>query len=281
MDFMYKRCIPKSYFIKILVLFIVILIGTYLTFISGIYKELSLTHPEAGLAFFYELQDTTFTLWFPIMVLIMPSNLLGISYLKERNNKFSNFIKIRIGSKRYFKGNVVCNAIHSFVLFFTVQLVIVLVIHFFLIPIVFNFNTGIESNQVYEMITKNRLLNLILYIIFSSFGFTAFSTLILSIKNYFKNEYVYRGASLLLGLILIALPAILANSLYLLFNSEIILNLFMFIFLPTLISPGVQGISIVGIPFSPMVGFVFSFVMYLLVSILLFYKTSKKELQYG
>lgn len=55
---------------------------------------------------------------------------------------------------------------------------------------------------------------MLIYLILSGLGFALFSSLILSLKNMLKQKYLFKISSIVIGVILVVLPVIIGDRLF-------------------------------------------------------------------
>ena len=125
------------------------------------------------------------------LILLIPS-ISCIHFYKYEHNKFAQSIKVRIGIHRY-KRHALFRSFFYGAAFMSIFLISLLVcVHIFYIPIVF------QSNFEYKnYFSNNALVNLVIYILFSSIGLGIYNMFLVSGISFIKNEYVYRVSSLI------------------------------------------------------------------------------------
>lgn len=278
----YKRKLNPFDVIMLLIIMVICFILVYHSFHNDIYPLLaSEGYKEAGLRFFYSIFDSSIELKITVIFLLIPSNLFVFNLLQEKNNHFSYMLKTRLGTKKYLIGNYIQIFIKMTLIYMFMHFLILLFIHLFLIPIEFvdNLDEIIMQRNLYIFSNKS-FISLIIYMFLSSLGYASFGCLILSIKNLFKQNYSYRIASLLVGIIMIALPAIIGFKLYSIVPNENILNFFNTLFLPSLVTPGLQAISGFELSIHPIFIYLCSFFIYNLSSVYVYYYMSRMEYKY-
>lgn len=108
---------------------------------------------------------------------------------------------------------------------------------------------------------------MLIYLILSGLGFALFSSLILSLKNMLKQKYLFKISSIVIGVILVVLPVIIGDRLFVVSENYNILILFSAMSLLNLIFPGVSGFGKYGYVFSPILVYLISFIIYSLITI--------------
>lgn len=278
----YKRIISIKKIISFLcILFVISIVLVYL-FYSDIYylfpKDKSY---NTGLCFFYNVLNPNMHFWIPIIILILPSNVLLNDYYNEHLNRYDYFIKERVGFNRYVITNYFYSFINSFLLIITIYIYMLVFINLFLAPISFSyFDYVANTNTMINLFSQNTFFNLFLFILFSSIGFSIYCCLIYSIKNFFIQRYIFKILSVVIGVLLIVLPIIIASKLYNLFKFPFILNFFSFISLMSLLFPGIQGFALNIDFFSPIFLYFTSLILYIIVVIIITNRERKREFKY-
>lgn len=236
---------------------------------------------NAGLCLFYNSLNPDLNLEISIIILTLPSCILLNQYYINHLNKFDYYIKERIGFKKYLCQNYIHNFFHSFIFILCIYISMLLFIHFFLTPINFlNNNSILMTNHAINMFCENTFFNLLIYLILSSFGFSLFSTLILSLKNLFKQKYIFKVSSIFIGIILSVIPTIVGNQLFTIFNNNYILIIFSTLSLFNLLFPGITGFSKFGHLSSPILIYTISFVVFSTITLAIIKFEMKREYSY-
>lgn len=274
--------IPKRILIEMFALLVILTILMVYLYYSNIYFWLGqdITNNE-GLCFFYDILNPHLYLWVTVIIISLPSNIICRKYVDYRINKFDLLLKSRQGFKKYVINNYINSFIYSLLVIFLVYIYMLFFIHFFLTPINFTYSDYVATtNMTINIFSKNTFLNLAYYICFSSIGFSIYNTLIMSVKNIFKQRYFFRISSILLGVLLTVLPVLFASRLFDIFNNTLILQLISLITLPTLMSPGIQSFGGYGIILPPIIGFFGSAILYGIIIFICFIKQFKREYKY-
>ncbi len=246
----------------------------------GIFTPESYAH--LGLNFFYRMQTTALVLLYFIINIFLAPNLLAADLYRDRKTHFSNFIKIRIGSRRYFYHSIAENYLTVLLYFICTQLIALLFIHFFIFPITFDFSLFEGLYNASEALSSNHVWNLILFIFLSANGYAVFATLLFSLRRYLRDVYLFRASGLILGLLLYILPALLyqfVNNRFPMLSQFIFYPLYMLYF-PTLIAPGVEGFGQYLLDFSPILAFLISYAICGGIAVWLNYKADRREYRY-
>ncbi|MFR1688159.1 MAG: hypothetical protein ACLSVX_13370 [Massilimicrobiota timonensis] len=174
-------------------------------------KYLKSTMPELGLEFFYTIHDPGIILPLFIITVAMIPNIISIDFLKYKQNKFKYLLVNRISYKKLKKFFRYVNFIYSFIFAFISQIVVLIVIHLFCFEISFDTSTFYNLSEQVTKFSNSVLLNLIVYIFLSSFGYAIFSHFIYSLQTVVKNTYLYKSLGIFISLILIIGPGVLTN----------------------------------------------------------------------
>lgn len=240
------------------------------------------SYAHLGLNFFYRMQTTTVVLLYFIINIFLAPNLLAADLYRDRKTHFSNFIKVRIGSRRYFYHSIAENYLTVLLYFICTQLVALLFIHFFLFPIIFDFSLLEGLYNASEALSANHVWNLILFIFLSANGYAIFATLLFSLRRYLRDVYLFRASGLILGVLLYILPVFfyqfLSNCFPML--SQSIFYLFSVLYFPTLIAPGVEEFGQYLLDFSPVLAFLISYAICGGIAVWLNYKADRREYRY-
>lgn len=260
--------INKSYLCLFVLCFCIMCIGIYIS-----YKEDYVDIIDFGLATFYNMQSTGFSIVFYLLALFIIPNIFSIQMVVEKQNTYSKFLKTRLGTHHYHLVNYVANTVLTFLFMFFMEILLLLFIHFVLFPISFQY-TGIES--VTTGIVSNPLWNLVIYIPLSALGYTVFSNFILSLKDLIGNPYVYRGVGLLIGIVLSVLPVMIGVALYRSLEIKMF-DIFSVIYLPTILLPGVEGFGSFTPFLHPIILYSISIVFYIFITFIIAMIFNKME----
>jgi hypothetical protein len=218
----------KTYFVFLIATFFILGYATFL-FYHDVFHDLN--PANSGLALFYNLQTAQLYLPFTIVLFLVSSNTYGLSTIVDFKTKFFRFEMTRY--KNYevaIMHRLKNNFIISFLFAIFLRIVLLIYIHFFLNPISFN-STGMDYDT---SLFPDPFINLILYILLSGIGFGLFCLFIQLIGHFLKNDYVFRGLGVIVGILLFILPAFLPML------GNVFLVVASFLYLPTLLSPGLE-----------------------------------------
>ncbi|OQO71416.1 hypothetical protein BH747_00870 [Enterococcus villorum] len=237
------------------------------------YTEFHALDPSAnvGLLLFYNLQSAGMYFVYVLVLLLIASNSVGLSNLMDYKTKFVLFEFLREKSiektiLKQLKGNF----IFSFMVSLLLKLVYLLYIHLFLRPI----DLSIPLAGSYDQsLVPGIIMNLLFYLLLSSIGFGIFSVFLQLIGLFIKNDYVFRGLGIVIGILLIIGPAVLGSlSDQLAFLSNVL-------FLPMLITPGIDTLPIVS-QYPPIFVVGASLLIYAFITILLAWLWIRKVEKY-
>lgn len=186
-----------------------------------------------GLSGFYALHDISGTLPIPLIYFLMASNGVGLESIMGNKTKFTTFMTLRKSSiTTYFISRIFEILLFSFLFSFLTKLVLLIMIHFFFVPLHFdvppiNYGTNLVSGA---------FSNLLLFLILSSLGFGIFSLLVEVTGLFLKNNYVFRSLGVIVGILLSMAPVFLTAF-------PQLINVGYIVYLPTLLTPGINGLS--------------------------------------
>lgn len=156
-------------------------------------------HPNYGLYFFYNVFNSGVNLVPSLVLTLLIPNIFIVDLVQEIKNNFSNFIISRIGYKKHQIISTLTNLSLTFVVYFFIILLVYIYSHLFF-KIDFN-NLMITENESSSMlitgIINDPLKNVILFILFTSFGYAVLSTFLLSLGKLINNLYVVRISGVL------------------------------------------------------------------------------------
>ena len=202
--------------------FIVVITGIFISYkgaFSSIPKKemilMKSKDPEMGLDFFYYLQDSGLTLILYVLTTLIVPNIISADFLLYDHNKFNHFMITRMSSSLYHKKERHFNFLATFILILMTHLLTILIIHLFFFKISFSINPIYKNaTRQTNLLSSSLLLNLIIYMILSSFGYALFSDFLFSLQYFIKNVYFYRTLGLLVSLILYIGASVLSHTFY-------------------------------------------------------------------
>lgn len=196
------------------ILFILILINISISIVfnNSIYSYDGYieTYSQTGLEFFYYLHCIGINPFlFMIMMLLIP-NIMSYDFLNMHQNHTSYFIETRLHKKNYYKNIFLKNICLSFLITLFIELMIILIIHFFYAPI--QFNTMNYPEYYYrktQILSQNEFLSLVAFIHLTALGYALVSSLIFSMQVVITNKYIYRCFGVIFGILLVLVPALI------------------------------------------------------------------------
>lgn len=230
--------------------------------------------PHLGIQFYYIIQDAGLSLIFFILMITFLPNFISSDFLEMSNSKYSHMILTRVDYNKKTKNELLITFFCSFILTILANILILLIINFFLFPI--HLSTVEHIEPVYDLSTifsNNQLISLFIYIILSACGYGVFSCFIYSLQVFIKNIYLYRAIGLFLGIILVIFPSFVSQIL----NIPVISSWIYFLSLWSIVTPGIGST----ISLSPLILYLGSMTAYIfIISIILELKKRRYE-SYG
>ncbi len=257
----------------IILLALIISVIFFVQISSGEYSDLLNSGGRFGLEFFYTVMSGGILIWLYILYILIIPNLWASDYLIDNTNKFSNVLKTRFGTSAYIKKSFISNFIFSTLCIFMILLIILLYIHLFLAPINFGNNLSVGMTTDAQTYVSNEFINLIIFILFTSVGYGVFSSFVFSLQLFIKNIFVFRILGVIIGFILYTGPILLANTLSFV---PMLQNLISYFFIGYLINPGVMTTSQL-LPVNPYVSYLFSVLIYTLITLVFAKIMAKRE----
>lgn len=265
--------------ITLIIILIVTVASLYYLFnywSDGIYAKFN---SNIGLAVFYRFQD--FIPGFLILGLLSTS-LVVESFYQNRQSRFQNHIITRIGYKERIKYEVKNVVIISFIIRLLFNIFLLLIIHFFFSNIEFKEYSDVSyyASGVAELFANSKI-SLLLYILYSSIGFSIFSLFIYSVSYFIKNQYVFKISGIILFIGLTVLSAIIGNLLYVYFSDIKFSNLLLqALATSSLMVPAMMGFTSITSLFETHIYFwytCFCFIIYSGILLYIRYKLERKN----
>ena len=186
------------------------------------------------------LQDANYMIWLFLLITLIIPNLISDEFLKFRINHFDNFIINRMSYNRYFRDTVIFNMLITFIYIMIVDIVLLIVIHLFYFPISLSKLYSLsEPLQYGNIITNNAAINIVLYVIMSSFGYSLYSSFIYSLQTFIHNTYLYKACGVIISIILYLFPTIFSVIILNYTHMTFLSKLIYYLALPCLITPGI------------------------------------------
>lgn len=210
-----KLLLFSIYFIVVIVGIFISYKGAYASILNNEMILMKSKDPEMGLDFFYYLQDSGLTLILYVLTTLIVPNIISADFLLYDHNKFNHFLITRMSSSLYHKKERQFNFLATFILILMTHLLTILIIHLFFFKISFSINPiYMNATRQTNLLSSSLLLNLIIYMILSSFGYALFSHFLFSLQYFIKNVYLYRTLGLLVSLILYIGASVLSHTFY-------------------------------------------------------------------
>ncbi len=252
----------------------------YNFYADGFYKSNSSTY---GLSMFYTINSFSNFLPFYIYLGFLATNFIPSQYYKNKYSKFQKFIITRVTNKVRTKYEIKKVLIYSFIFRILLHILVFFIINTFFVEINFSFYKDPSYYpDGFFALSSNCFLSFILFIIYSSIGFSVFSLFIYSLIYYIRNFYVYKVSGIIMSIIGVFLPAFLGN-LYLSISNNynsLGIGLLYLIYSGNLLSPGIDTLIYRPSILTTNIYFFVSCLGYLLISLILILIRYRKERKY-
>lgn len=204
--------LTKEKFFIIFLIFIFMNISIYIVYQQSVYSysDYVNTYPHAGLSFFYYLYCIGVNPFLFILFMLLVPNLMSYDFLNIHQNHCAYLIETRISKNTYYRHIFFKNIFISVITTLLIQLLILITIHFFYIPL--QFNTTIYPEYYYatsQILSSNEIISLISFISLTSLGYGLVSSLLFSLQILVSNKYIYRCFGVIFGILLILIPALI------------------------------------------------------------------------
>lgn len=202
----------KEKLMILLIIFMMIVFTSSMVFHQSVYslKEYATQYPHAGLHFFYYLYCIGINPFLFILMMLLMPNLISYDFLNMHQTHCSYFIETRISKKKYYHDIFIKNIFFSFLTVLILQILLLLVIHFFYLPIHFHTMTYPQDYYVTaQVLSSNEIISMTLFILLTSLGYALISSLLFSLQVLISNKYIYRCFGVIFGIFLILLPVLI------------------------------------------------------------------------
>lgn len=202
--------INKEKLLIIIGIFILLNISLFVVYQQSIYSQAGYSdaYPNAGLEFFYYIHSIGQNPYHFICLMLLLPNLISTDFLTIHLSHTHYPIETRTSKISYYFDSFIKNIVLTFVVVLMIEILIVLIVHLFYLPIHFN---SMEYPQYYHAITQlvfhNEIYNLIAFLLMTAMGYSLVSALIFSFQCMISNPFVYRCSGVLIGILLVLLPA--------------------------------------------------------------------------
>lgn len=214
---MYLKQLLRTFFCKekiviIFGVFILLNISLFVVYHQSIYSYNGYAdaYPNAGLEFFYYIHSIGLNPYHFICMMLLLPNIVSCDFLTEHITHANYPIETRISKKEYFYHMYFINILLTFVIVLILELFILIIIHFFYLPI--QCNTMTYPDLYYattQLLFDNELYNLIAFLLITPLGYSAVSALLFSFQRFINNPFVYRCSGVLIGILLVLLPVLI------------------------------------------------------------------------
>ena len=271
-----------------IILFIITLVLTYgiIYFLYNYWSDGGFSRyigSDSGLHMFYTLCNSGLFLPFELLLLFLSSNFIASDFYNNKYSGFQNYIVTRVGEKNRLKYEIKQVLKCSFLLRFILHIFILLIIHIFFSRISFHEYSDVSYYvEGAAALFSNSKVSLLLYLIYSSIGFSIYSLFIYSLIVVIKNKYVYRVSGIVVFIGLVVCTALFGNELYKYFNDIKFANPIMQAINPmNLLSPGVDSLTTVTTLLETHIYYFYSCFCFIIYSLFFMFLRYKKERKNG
>ena len=219
MSMKYSKSLNMAFFNKekifiFIVIFILLNMSLYVVFFNSVYcqKGYGDFYPNAGLEFFYYIHAIGMNPYHFICLMLLLPNILSADFLSYHISHTHYPIETRITKKAYYRDAFIKNIIYTFITILIFEILTLLIIHFFYKPIRFNTMVYPDSKYYHAMtilLFQNEVTNLITFVFLTALGYSAVSSLLFSFQYVINNPFVYRCSGVIIGILLILIPALI------------------------------------------------------------------------
>ena len=266
-------------FISTLILILVTLYYLYNYWSDGIYSKFGF---NKGLNIFYIMNQGGIFLFFTLIIAFLSSNFINLVFYQNKYNDFQKYIVTRIGYKKRMIYEIKNVLTISFLLRLFIHIFLIIIIHIFYSRFVF-----IEYQDIsfypegVAALFYNSKISLLLYIVYSSIGFSVFSLFMYSLIYYIKNKYIYKVSGIIIFILLVVITALIGNQLYIVFENIKFANpLLQALATTSLLCPGLESFTTISTLAEVHLYFwytIFCFLSYSLILITICYRRSRRN----
>lgn len=204
----------KEKFIILGIIFILLNISLFVVFDHSIYsyEGYDQAYPNAGLDFFYYIHVIGLNPYHFICMMLLLPNLIACDFLTQHITHTHYPIETRISKKEYYKDALIKNMIYTFIIILMLEIITLFIIHIFYSPIRFNTMTYPDPKYYHAMtiiFNQNEVISLIAFLLTSAIGYSVVSSLLFSFQLWIPNPFVYRCSGVIIGIMLILIPALI------------------------------------------------------------------------
>lgn len=204
--------LTKEKMLLISIIVILINVCLYIVYKGSIYSYDGFleSYPNGSLEFYYHFHCIGLNPFLFFLMMLLMSNLVSYDFLNIHQNHVSYLIETRLGKKEYYRQCFIKNIIFSILITLLIEIMIILVIHFFYGPIQFN-QVSYPDNYycMTQILSSNECLSLIFFIILTALGYGLVSSLLFSLQVIISNKYIFRCFGVIFGVLLILVPALI------------------------------------------------------------------------
>lgn len=266
----------KKLFIFTVIIFF-ILLSLFFAFKDSIYKEpiYYQDYPSAGLEFFYYVHSVGQNPYHFICLLLLLPNIVSADYLTYIQKHTTYLIETRLTQKQFYRHTFLFNILMTFIIVFFIECLVLIVIHIFYLPIVFQNTIYPEHyHAITQLISSHEIINLLLFIPMTAFGYSLISALLMTLSTWIHNVYVYRCIGVVIGIGLVLFPAFL--QIYIPID-----NLAYIIQIQNFVGLGIEGVIDNPLSMSHMMMYILCTFIYVCVILCLAYIQEKRRAIYG
>lgn len=209
---LWKAFLSKEKLFLVTVTFIFIIIGTIYSFQQSIFSSPGYqeAYPNAGLEFFYSLYRIGTNPFLFILLMLLLPNIMAYDFLNMHQTRSAYMIETRLTRRHYYLEVSIKNILLTFGVITLIQVGLLIFCHVFLIPIHFQSMTYPDGYYITtQLLCPIEVINLILFITLTSLGYALMSSVILALQTFITNKYVYRCCGVIIGILLVLIPALI------------------------------------------------------------------------
>lgn len=265
--------------IVVLIAIIITLHYLYHYWSDGIYSKFGY---DKGLEIFYTMNNTGLFSIFTFIIAFLSSGFINIVFYQNKYNDFQKYIITRVGYQKRLLYEIKTVVKVSFMMRFFLHVFLIVIIH--LCYSRFAFTEYSDITFYYDGVAGlfgNSKVSLLLYILYSSIGFSVFSLFLYSLIYFIKNKYIYKVSGIILCVLLTISGSLIGNQLYKMFDNIKFANpLLQAVATISLFSPGVNGFTTITTLFETHIYFwytCFCFMIYSFIFIVIRYRRERKN----
>ena len=251
-------------------------------FISNDYG--SFNSDTIGLKMFYTLNGCGLYLPFYIFLAFLSNNIICDSFYSNKKTGFQNFIISRVGFKERKISEIKYVLLSSFLVRVALHIITVVIINCFFakIRLIYNGNPSYFPETFFAF-SNNSLISFVIFIIYSSIGFSIFSLFLYGLIDFVKNQYVYKSMGIIMSVFLVVIPAVVGNFALVNYDyqSYFEASIIYIGYAAGLLSPGIEVLKVNSLAIANNVYFFVTAISYLIIILLLVIFGSRSERKNG